>query len=962
MSEPKLISPLLDGFVMGAPISSHHGVRCCPAMKQDSENKYIVKIISVPASQVQLEALLLTGAYKGPGDAMDYFKEVTDGIVREAELLSKVARLEGFLAYEGWQVVPMEDNHLGYQVYLIGSYKRSLDKYIRRNPLTHLEAVNLGMDICAALAAARRSGYVYIDLKPTNIFLSDDREFRIGDIGFVAEDSVKFTSLPVKYRSSYSAPETLDAMNTLNGTVDTYALGMILYQIFNNGNLPDAPENPEEEFLPAANAGEELSAILSKALAPDPKDRWANPEEMGKALGAYLQSEEVKDVPIVPQTAVSDSDTASEDPDPKEDPHTGDTQVFSAVAVAAQATKDADTKVLPTQEIRTAVSADTQVVPTAQVSASVSGDTQVIPSVRDASSFSGDTQVVPTTQVAEVVSGETKVIPTIPATDSAPVAVADKPVETPENTPKAPRRKPPKRERIRKKPKTKKWIITLIVLLFLGVLGYCGLYLYQNFYLQTIDSLAIDGQYDRLTVKVDTEMDEALLSVTCTDTYGNSMRQPIVNGQAEFLELLPNSQYKINLEVEGYHKLVGQTSDVFNTDSRTEIVSFSGITGPESGSALLTFTVDGPEPEQWILTYTAEGEAPIAVAFTGHSITVKDLVVSKTYTFTLTPSTEMFLTGQTSLDFTASALIMAQNLKVSSFDNGVMTIRWDTPDNQAVKDWAVRIYNDNGFDKTQFTIDNEIVFEDVDPAYSYYIEVTANDMTQPARATITANPITITDFQVSEEDKEKLTVTWGHSGNAPEGGWLLMYSLDGSMTQSVVKCEGTTAVITPRLHGAQYNFTIQAADSTSIFDNIRTYNCPDAAKYMEHSFDAAKTTAYLLPTPEKENWTNGDVSKEDYTDQFSVGEKISVLLFCDSRFFIPDDEISILYVIRNSNGDVLVKYISQAEANWHDLWVAHSSNYAELDLSTIPQELGNYTISIYFNNLFVASADFSIVE
>ena len=120
MSAPKLISPLLDGFVMGPPISSHHGVRCCPAMKHNSDNKYIVKIISVPASQSQLDALLLTGAYNDPGEAMDYFKSLADGVTDDADMLRSVSKLEGFLPYEGYQIVPMEDNRLGYFVYLIG--------------------------------------------------------------------------------------------------------------------------------------------------------------------------------------------------------------------------------------------------------------------------------------------------------------------------------------------------------------------------------------------------------------------------------------------------------------------------------------------------------------------------------------------------------------------------------------------------------------------------------------------------------------------------------------------------------------------------------------------------------------------------------------------------------------------------------------------------------------------------
>ena len=83
MTEPELISPLLDGFAVGSPMCEHDGVSCCPAIKENSEEKYIVKIISVPASQARMDALLLAGAYKDPAGAMDYFKEVADDVERE---------------------------------------------------------------------------------------------------------------------------------------------------------------------------------------------------------------------------------------------------------------------------------------------------------------------------------------------------------------------------------------------------------------------------------------------------------------------------------------------------------------------------------------------------------------------------------------------------------------------------------------------------------------------------------------------------------------------------------------------------------------------------------------------------------------------------------------------------------------------------------------------------------------
>ena len=64
LSEAKLISPMLDGFSLGQSISDHSGVECYPAMRDDSEKRYIVKKISLPASQIQVEALLLTGVYR----------------------------------------------------------------------------------------------------------------------------------------------------------------------------------------------------------------------------------------------------------------------------------------------------------------------------------------------------------------------------------------------------------------------------------------------------------------------------------------------------------------------------------------------------------------------------------------------------------------------------------------------------------------------------------------------------------------------------------------------------------------------------------------------------------------------------------------------------------------------------------------------------------------------------------
>ena len=91
MSDINMITPLLEGYSVGAPISDHDGIICCPAIKEITGEQYIVKVISIPASQVQMDALLLAGAYKDPADAMDYFRQQSEEIMSEAESLQKLS-------------------------------------------------------------------------------------------------------------------------------------------------------------------------------------------------------------------------------------------------------------------------------------------------------------------------------------------------------------------------------------------------------------------------------------------------------------------------------------------------------------------------------------------------------------------------------------------------------------------------------------------------------------------------------------------------------------------------------------------------------------------------------------------------------------------------------------------------------------------------------------------------------
>ena len=926
MSETTPVSPLLDGYSLGKPMSHHDGVTCIPAMKENSDDKYIIKVISIPASQVQLDALLLAGAYKDAASAMDYFKELSDGVIKEAECLKKLSKLEGYLPFESWQVVPMEKSKLGYQVYLVGTFKRSLEKFMRRNNMTHLAAVNLGLDMCAALSVARQAGWIYADLKPSNIFISEEREYRIGDLGFMAMESLKYSALPSKYRSPYTAPELTDPLATPNDTIDTYAAGLILYQIFNDGVLPKVANPTEEPLPPPSNADYEIAEIILKACAPDPKDRWHDPVEMGQALVAYMQRNTVNDDPILPpQASVFQplSDVAA----PK--PHHDDT-----------IPKPEDAEEIPAENLSEETSAMLE-----------KADDLISHQMPDLT-----VHVAEPSQEEDAPSGDS-------AEESAPSD--DAPEKEEEITPVLD--ETDTLTDLSKKQRRKRLLIALLIVLLLGAAA-AGVWYYRNFYLQTIDQLQVDGAGSEMTVVLDTEVDNSLLSVVCTDTYGNTMRQNVQDGTAHFTGLLPDMLYKIRVEIDGFHKLDGSTTHEFTTPTQTNIIGLSAVTGPEDGSAILSFTIDGPDSEEWVITYSAEGEEEKQVLFSGHTTTISGLTVEKEYTFRLSTTVEQTLMGEDTVTFTASKIVFAQDLKVVAANESSLTVAWSAPADSTVANWNVHCYSASGYDKLITTSDLTATFDDIDTSAAHTIEVTAEGMTQPVRTNLSADPINISSVNVNADTAEKLIVNWEYAGSAPIGGWLLMYTIDGSSRQEVVQCDTNSAVIEVRIPGATYDLSIEAADGRSVFSNTYSYACPNAAVYQNKGYGIYSNhiegmmDVHLLATPENKDWSYKNVTKADYTTSFAPGQNISLLLYLKVNFYVPRDNTSVLYVIRDGDGKVVSELTAKENHVWYDMWWNTNYHYCELNVPNAPTMPGSYNLSVYFNGMAVTSVNFTVSE
>lgn len=951
MSDPKLRCPMLEQFTMGEAISSHNGVVCYPAMRDNSEDRYIVKIISLPASPVQRTALLLSGAYATEEEVLQYYRSLAEEILQEVRAINELGNLEGFVPFLGAQSVEKENGE-GYDVYLLSPYQTSLEQVFSEADMTHRGIMDLAMDLCSALATSRRAGFLYTDLKPSNVFFSDTYGYRISDLGLLRLSSLKYASLPEKYQSFYTAPEITDASSELNDTLDVYALGLILYQAYNGGILPVEDGKPGP-LLPPVYADYEIAEIILRACHHDPEKRWKDPVALGQALAQYLQHNPAEDTPIIPPPVSTPELDAGEDFLPEEeldeedldaipelafwqDLEHSDITVPESVANGEEVLQEYDTSaILAIADELIAHTLPTPVVAPEKIDIPMPEPIVAAQQVDDS--------VPPPEALAE----EEEVVPP-PVTQQVPVEEVPEKAAVEQVTPPTPDAAPKKERKT-----MPKWILPLIAVILLAAVVVGAGYYYQNIYVQHIDKLTIVGGETSVTVFIQSDTADENLYVTCSDTYGNTLTSRVSDGCATFTGLAPQTRYTIRVGMDGFHKLTGTLTDSYTTPNQTIILSFTASIGPVDGSVYLNFTVNGTESDDWIITYGADGTEEQSVSFVGHSITIYDLMIGADYTFTLSAGDSANITGNTEVHFTARTIIRAENAIITACGNGSLTVVWDTPAGESVSAWTVHCYNSAGFDQTVTTTENTVTFTGLTHETPCSVEILAEGMNQGVTVQIEADPINITGFTHSVNPLYGLSLSWTFDGTAPTGEWIVYWSCDGFSSGVITTTQESTYL--PYIPGGTYTVTIASDDGATVFGHSCEFSLEEANMFSGFGITHQNLHFMMCAVPDITDWQWDDVHQDDYRTEFLSGEKIGCIVWCDSEMESAADIVQIRFVVRNSEGTVMD--VSTQQFTWDEMW---EQNYCELTLPILPTEPGTYTVWVYINNLYATQHTFTI--
>lgn len=170
-----------------------------------------------------------------------------------------------------------------------------------RGRLAPREAIEIGLDLCRALAHAHAAGVMHRDIKPENVMYRGPGatggvvliDFGLSRLRDDAPLTVAGTCLG---SPSYVAPERL-LERPADGRSDLYAVGVVLYETLagrppfvGDGPLTIARQHiatrppPLSELAPEAPPA--LAAIVHRALEKQPDDRFDRAESMARALEA----------------------------------------------------------------------------------------------------------------------------------------------------------------------------------------------------------------------------------------------------------------------------------------------------------------------------------------------------------------------------------------------------------------------------------------------------------------------------------------------------------------------------------------------------------------------------------------------------------------------------------------------------------------------------------------------------
>jgi serine/threonine-protein kinase len=169
-------------------------------------------------------------------------------------------------------------------------------------PLDVGEALDIFVQVARGLSAAHDKGIIHRDMKPENVFLAvrhNRTVVKILDFGIAKVSGAEGSHSLTRTGAIFGTPHYMSPEQALGKALDLrsdiYSVGVIMYEVF-TGKVPFEAESfmgiltkhitnePKRPTEVAPTVPPEMEAVILKAMAKDPAQRYANMEELAHDL------------------------------------------------------------------------------------------------------------------------------------------------------------------------------------------------------------------------------------------------------------------------------------------------------------------------------------------------------------------------------------------------------------------------------------------------------------------------------------------------------------------------------------------------------------------------------------------------------------------------------------------------------------------------------------------------------
>ena len=222
--------------------------------------------------------------------ALGWNPVLKDRFVREALTLAKLNHPGFVTIYDSGRNQDL--------CYLVMEYVdgRNLREYVLENAVSPRQLLDLGIRLCRTMEVAHAAGIIHRDLKLENVLVGTLAEVKIADFGVAklfgeqhADDGTAiFASCKAAGTRSFMAPEQLANPGRVDLRADVYSLGVMLY-VLATGIFPAAAPVPPSQVKAEVNP--RLDAVILRAMAAAPANRYQNMQELRRDLETILEAE-----------------------------------------------------------------------------------------------------------------------------------------------------------------------------------------------------------------------------------------------------------------------------------------------------------------------------------------------------------------------------------------------------------------------------------------------------------------------------------------------------------------------------------------------------------------------------------------------------------------------------------------------------------------------------------------------